>query len=190
MDGGWSELYQRLAMLARSVALVLGEAIARKVRVERYHQAISVDLGHDAGSGDTQTVNVCLWQRVLGQSHPWEKQVIQQKCIYPSIESRYGASKRLSRGWDNAQRIHLGWGSPSHADRFRDLQDYGQQALSLFGTQLFGVTHTGQQTQQVGVVEREHRRRCADRSGPRTPSCFIQASDARVTGAMEFVFFR
>jgi hypothetical protein len=121
MDGGWPELYQRLAMLARSIALVPGEAIARKVRVERDHQAVPIDLGHDAGSGDTQTVGVCFGQRVLGQSHPWKVQVIQQKCIYLSIEFRYGASERLSRGGDDAQRIHLGRLGPSHAYRFRDL---------------------------------------------------------------------
>jgi hypothetical protein len=88
MDSGWPELYQCLAMLARSIALVLGEAIARKVRVERYHQAVSVDLGHDAGRSDTQTVDIGLGQRVLWESHSWKVQMIQQKCIYLSVEFR------------------------------------------------------------------------------------------------------
>ena len=62
--GRWAKARERLLMLGRPIALVLGKAIARTLPVEIDHDPVAGDLGDDGGRGDRKALAVAFDDRL------------------------------------------------------------------------------------------------------------------------------
>ena len=176
-------------MLRRAVPLVAGKAVSGEVLVQRDHQPVAGHFGDDAGGGDAQAMDVRLRERPLGQVDFRQSHVVHQERVHPSVQSAHGAGHRPPRGRHDPHLIHLGRGGPAHSHRLRHFQDARQEHSPPRRAQLLGVAHAGQQVEQVGPVEREDHRRCADRPGPCTAPHLVQAGHTCVTGGVQSQFF-
>lgn len=162
-------------MFADTIAFVAGEAILRILRVERDHETVAGDFGHDAGRGDAQAERIPGHQCSVRDRQTAHREAIDQRVVGFPRQGLDGAGHGEMRGPEDIEAVDLRDIRLADApmDVGADGED-GMEMLALFGGQLFRVI----QALDRAVIRQDHGG--GDHgAGERTASGLIHARDKK-----------
>ena len=109
-------LPQRPEVFFRSVALVPGQAVAFVEGVERPHEPVPEDLGHDGGRGDRPGFPVALRDAHLAVLYLFYREPVNQEDVGGVGQALDGPDHGQLGGPVDVQDVDLGGGGQAHAD--------------------------------------------------------------------------
>jgi len=121
-------------MFAHTIPFVAGEAILRILRVERGHETVAGDFGHDAGRGDAQAECVSGHQCSVRDRQTAHREAIDQRVVRFPWQRFHGTGHGEMCGAEDVEAVDFRHVSLADApvDIGADAEG-GMEVLAFFG---------------------------------------------------------
>jgi hypothetical protein len=172
-----AEATQGIEMLRGGVTLVDGETVAGVELVQLGHEAISQDLGDDAGGGNGETSTVTLDDSGLGELQRVHEEAVDQYMNRGRVQAGKGAVHGRVCGAQDVDRVDQQGIHLSDGELNLMLEESFEEDFSLSRSELFGVIQPLQVPRQpvANPAERENDGGCHHRPSQRPAPGFIHS---------------
>lgn len=145
VGGAGSVVLEGFEVQAGAVAFVAGEAVDGILLVERLHEAVSGDLGDDAGGGNGETTGIASDDVPVGAGESGYGESVDQGQFGEWIEGLEGLGHGAMGGSEDVKPVDLIGLEDGHADaEVGEVLQGVVESFAFFRTQLFGIVEIGE----------------------------------------------